>query len=502
MTKLLAALLLTSSALLAQVVEGSVVNSATGAPIAGASVSIEIQGKAAYHATSNDQGVFRIEDVADGTYTASAGKPGFRRPQDALPSPFRVAAGLNPISLQIPLVPMAKVSGRVLDANDKPVPHADVLLLQGTMAGEGHTTDAEGGFSFGEMQPGSYFLSAQPPSGFAPPPPRGDEHYGWVKTWFPGVTDISAAQKIELRPGADLVGQDLKLRAVPVHNVRGMIRDTKGDPAGSLPITISSGGVQPVEQHTASAKDGSFQFADLSDGYWNLSAEVKSGDTTLRALASVKMAGRDTDDVELRLAAPFSVPLHFLVDSSDSATLPGGVMLTPEAGGNAVAVGSRDKEGNYKIEGIYSGRYTIMAIPPGGPFYLDSIQLGDRDVMGQMVEFSPGSPALKIAYKSDGGTIRGTVENCGKATVEVAPEDPALERGELYSLVRSAGCSEDGHFEIRNLRPGRYYTFAFDHLDQLVYGFIADLPTLINKAVTVDVEAKQTANVELKVTPR
>src|SRR5450432_3425792 len=59
-------LLAAAPALLAQVIEGTVSSSLGGAPIDGASVSIELGGKATYQATTDALGAFRIEGVKDG----------------------------------------------------------------------------------------------------------------------------------------------------------------------------------------------------------------------------------------------------------------------------------------------------------------------------------------------------------------------------------------------------------------------------------------------------
>jgi hypothetical protein len=108
------------------------------------------------------------------------------------------------------------------------------------------------------------------------------------------------------------------------------------------------------------------------------------------------------------------------------------------------------------------------------------------------VEFSPDSSLLKVVYRSDGGTLRGTVENCGNATIVIAERN--------VPSVRFAHCAEGGHFEILNLRPASYYAFAFDQMETDTSKFVAGLPGLINKAVTVEVKASEVSNVELKIT--
>ena len=72
--KFLSAFLAVSSALFAQVIEGTVVNSITKIPISGATVTIEAAGRAAYQATTDANGAFRIEGVKDGQYTAKFSK--------------------------------------------------------------------------------------------------------------------------------------------------------------------------------------------------------------------------------------------------------------------------------------------------------------------------------------------------------------------------------------------------------------------------------------------
>ncbi len=80
--RLLGAILLFSFALSAQAIEGTVVDSVTGAAIAGASVQIENAGRPPYQTTSDAQGAFRIDGVVDGSYTALAFKNGFLTVRD------------------------------------------------------------------------------------------------------------------------------------------------------------------------------------------------------------------------------------------------------------------------------------------------------------------------------------------------------------------------------------------------------------------------------------
>jgi hypothetical protein len=492
--KHLGAFLLLAPTLFGQAIVGTVVNSVTGEAIGGASVQIENAGKSPYHTTSDAQGVFRIEGVADGPYTAIAFKNGFLTVWDEKARrPFQVIAGLDPVQLKVSLIPQGRISGRVLDGDNRPLAGADVALEEGTGTGQSAQTDVSGSFSF-IAPPGSYLLSARPPVKLAPPPPVADQHYAWSKTWFPGVTATSAAQKILIRPGVELMGQDITLRAVNAYSIHGRIRDSNGDPASKVAIQLSRAeDYEHPERTTVSGKDGSFEFADISDGAWRLASNVSGKDFVWRAFASVTVTGRDADEVDLRLNAPFSVPVDFLLETSDATVkIPGNVVLAPEWGG-ASPVSNRNKDGTYRIDGLYPGRYRVNAPPfAQSGYYLASISLGEQDILGKIVEFSADSAPLKVVYRSDGGTLRGTVENCGNATIAVAQRD--------VLSVRFAHCTDGGHFEIPNLRPASYYAFAFDQLPANTSDFLSSLPGLLNKGVTVEVNAGQVSNVELKIT--
>ena len=124
--------------------------------------------------------------------------------------------------------------------------------------------------------------------------------------------------------------------------------------------------------------------------------------------------------------------------------------------------------------------------------------MGGRDIFGQYVELNPGAQPIEVTYKSDGGAVRGNIEDCGDAVIVLAPRDAALRQNELVATGR---CSAGGHFEIDNVRPGDYYAYAFAKFDRGAAGFLASLgdPAVLHRAALVTVRAKQASTVELQV---
>lgn len=486
-----------------QTVEGAIVNSITGAPIPGVAVEIQTGSKTSQTATTDAVGAFRVDGLPDGRYSASFHKQGFDSPPPDAEArqPFTVRAGAGAVRLQVKMTARGKVSGRVLDADGNPVPGAAIEFLRSiSFYGELGTTGKDGAFSF-EVSPGSYTLSARPPQGLKPPESATDEKLGWVHTWYPGVIHASAAAKIVVLPGAEIWGQDIKLMAAPVHGVRGIVRDAQGNPAAKQTVLAGpSDEIQSKDIETVSAQDGSFEFAGLHDGNWRISAESKGPEVILRGFLSVPVAGRDVEGLDLRLTPPFSVTIHTTIETPDPKMEKpfAGVLLAPAVGGGVFPQMHPASDGKLRMEPVYPGQYRVNPIRPDGPYYLASVTMGGRDIAGQYVELNAGALPIEVVYKSDGGTVRGSIENCGGAVIVLAPRDRALREQELLVTGR---CTAGGHFEIRNIRPADYYAFAFEKFDWMGFEFLAllDDQSLINQAERVTVRANESSGVNLKV---
>src|SRR6516165_7694938 len=71
-----------------------------------------------------------------------------------------------------------------------------------------------GEFRFEDVEPGEYYLSANP---FGLSTPKGQV---WTTTYYPGTVDLGTASKIALKPGDDLQLSDLHFVPVPASVVR------------------------------------------------------------------------------------------------------------------------------------------------------------------------------------------------------------------------------------------------------------------------------------------
>jgi protocatechuate 3,4-dioxygenase beta subunit len=498
--KFFLALLCTATALAAQSVEGKAVNRVTGAPVDGVSITLNAGNSPAYKATTDAQGAFQIDGVKPGIYTPHAGKRGYI-PGGGTFRQFQVLEGGQPVTLRAEMVPMGKVSGRVLDAEGKPTHGATVQILA-SFGGPSVTTDANGNFSLQELVPATYVLSARPPKGAKAIELYGGRRIASVMTYYPGVAQRSAAGRITIEPGSEIHGQDIRLIAAPVHTIHGTALDHKGEPVAGVVIDLADPTrfTAETDAQATSREDGTFEFRDMPAGEWRLSASAERDAVKLKAFQSVQVDNRDIDRFELRLALPFSIQgtVKFEGAAASPTAMKGtAVLLVPIVGGSDFSTGRPDEDGKFTAEGIYPGRYQVNPIQPGAQFYLASIRLGEQESLDNNVEFYSNGLPLNVTYRADGGTVRGAVEDCGIATVVLVPGDLTLRR---RPYIRNSKCTAKGGYEFTAVRPGEYYVLALNPSDPAFNFMSTDVDQgSLNLATRVTVRPNEATLADIKV---
>jgi hypothetical protein len=475
---ILVAWVMATPALAAQPVEGRVVNAVTGAGIQKATVRIfqADDGPAnALSVSTDSQGRFRIESMEVGAYRVMYEAPGFRgvpEPGEIAPM-FQVGSGAEPVLLEVKMQQLGKLSGRVLDAAGEPVSNADVwLATEGWQRGPASCfgcypqskTDENGVFTFRDLEPGRWVLSASAPPLLAPPKPDADRQLGWAQTFFPGVADPQTAEAVTVRPG-DQWNPDLKLAAAPVHRVRGRILDPRSHPVSKASVALGKGFGPTRLQETNG--NGTFEFASVVDDEWRLSAVVDEGGVKLKAAQWIRVKDRDLENIEVRLAEPFSLRVRIAVEVPEGAAVSRLSIPPLELNLGTALPTDRAFDGSINIRGPHEGELTVPNVYPGTyqlrqlgnspvPYYLDSIRLGDADALGLFSIVSDNQPLI-ITYKLGGGTVHGTVEKGDSSHVFLIPEDPDLRRSGFAQVTE---CDRNGRFEFSAVRPGGYYGLA------------------------------------------
>jgi hypothetical protein len=244
-------------------------------------------------------------------------------------------------------------------------------------------------------------------------------------------------------------------------------------------------------------RDGVFELPSVPMGDWRFIAGSESNGPISIAMTST-FVGRDIDDLEIRFAAPFQWKGSVeWIDSSSDRHPKLGVMLVAED--HWSMLGGVSQDGTLRFDKVVPGEYRIVP-PPGaaGNYYLSSVLLAGREVLGQPVMLFPGSPPLRILYKPNAGTVHGQVENCGQSTVVMVPEQALTALTQDFG--RMSSCGPEGEFSMSSVRPGDFYVWALDTADAKKFTDPKILQKLIPNAVRVTVEEAATASVKLSVT--
>ncbi len=512
MAKLLCALLLCAASLPAQIVEGTVTNSVTGAGISGIKVNLMQYGDTWYSATTGAQGGFLFDHVQNGVYHATYDSPDYWWERPAGPNQqFQVTAG-TPVTLEARMTPLAQLSGRVVDGRGKPVPHAQLIISGPRMVMTSYA-DPQGKFDMHDnlmhrnLLPDAYTLSAAPPPGFAPPDPEpgAASPSNWIRTWFPGVATEREASKIVLPPGGNVSDLEIKLLSATAHSLRGVLLDPDGKPVPKTKVTVQGDlGIQTADSDTK----GAFAFPAMVDGQWFVSAEVTAPGVRLRGTQWIEISRRDLEMPALLLKAPFLVHGHMLIETPQGVPPPAArapVFLlsrsyragfdSPEDYQNLSVFA--DADGKFSLGPLYPDTYELDGMAPSG-YYLDSVRLGPTELSAPAVEFLSASLPLTLIFKTNGGRVRGTASDCDSGQVYLVPQDPAR-RWPLAIL--EARCDSQNRFEFDSARPGEYYVVAFTGYIPPPWRPTTFDGSLLLQAAKVTLRAGETSDADLRAIP-
>ena len=505
-------------------VEGTVVNGATGAGIEGASVVLTAPRSARYEATTDAAGHFKITGMTPGTYRTSADKNGFASPppdlSTLLNSGLRVAAGGDPLKVEIKLTPLNPIQGRVLGPDGKPAAGIEVSVYPNINAEEA-ATDGEGRFALHDLRPASYLLIARPPASAKPQEATDGTKIAMVTTYYPSVADRSLARTIDFRGQGDSVDYEIRMQTALVHRMSGIVLDEEGKPAPGTELTMfpaPEGTPEPMglsrraggpslfalglrrgsgalpEATAIAGKDGHFEFPAVRSGDWRIDA--LSDSERARGTASARVGRSDVDDLEIHVATPFKLtgtiewkgqdPSRQQVSNTQNLSSP--VTLINPDGNEVVSTGIVESSG-LSLENVLPGRYAIV-VKPG---LAAQIFLGESDVTGQTFSVTANGPRLRIVLKTWSGSVRGTVEKGDGATVVLIPQ-----RLDGVAIGETVVCVADGSFELSEISPGDYYIAAFDRIDGLAPS-TALLSLVPSRGRSVKVEEGSTANVMVPI---
>jgi hypothetical protein len=479
-------------------ISGVVVSEKNGQPLAGAEVSLSPAGSTASTGgseekivvESNDEGWFSFENVADGRYRLRAARTGYiTASYDEHPGGFSTAIvageGLTTTGLKMTLSPQAVIRGNISEDSGDPVYQGNVHLFRKDTHGTGKmvlarnaNTDSEGNYEIGHLASGSYYLCVSATPWYAsylvgvnPASERPsviDKAY--ATTCYPGVTDSSNAEPIEVGAGnritANLtmhpvaaahlrveipISEDTNRIAVPTlqQSLFGIqftsptgatVMRSEGNGGGKAVHTAVYSGIAPGE-FTVIFQDG------RGGGVRTASVNVEQGKTTISSSAITSAA-----DVTGKIVM------------ADGGALPEmGVAVTNMANERRKTVPlPAGSDGSFQFSALEQGDYALSILSSGVGVQILKVVVNGAESRSSHITVGSEPVTLTIVAARTVAAVSGVVEEGGKPAggvfVVLVPTDTSMGSDAL----RPYQSDSDGSFTLPRVIAGEYTLVAIE----------------------------------------
>jgi hypothetical protein len=400
--------------------------------------------------------------------------------------------------LTFKLLPNALVDGFVLDEAGEAVRNAQLSLVaippvepdgrRPARQPRGNaTTDDRGHYEFSNIAPGEYLISvrAQPwyatavrrgpmPGGVAPDPSMTALDVVYPTTWYPGVTDFSAATPMTLQAG-DRRQADFRLLPVPGYHLRIPAPGDDGSerigaqPIASIAELSPDGSQHMVPMMVTRSNQGEWDISGLAPGSYEVHTQNGPAEVGRTSLLEIGSQGPRT--VDLGAAAPMA-RVSLTIDGAgdtdkvqvnliDAATRRSNIVPSVRSDQGAQSQGGG---GVKRVTEVPPGRYEVV-LNNTGRLHLAGITATGAEVTGRTVTLLAGSVSLALHVADGRGSVSGVARLNGApmegAMVLLVPAtlgDPAA-----LAALRRDQSNTDGSFRIDQVLPGTYILLAIDH---------------------------------------
>ena len=456
-------------------VAGTVVDAATGKPLARVQIHLRREPDAqSYGATTKPDGRFSITGVPPGSYTLKIERAGFAVAPD-LPEEMEIGAE-DTANLHFALTPEGAITGRVTDAAGQPVEDVELRAESDFAPDDSRAhTGANGEFRIGGLAPGQYRLRAIPLNSYTPPEHRTD-----------GTTDVqdapTSSRPVQVASASETSGVEIRLARVPIVGVSGKVEDAPPNATHTQLLLESrdngertTGGVKP---------DGSFHLWRLYPGDYELRAiwQLPDGSTVRSAPAEFHVEGpNNIENLRLHPAAPMTLTGRVVFDDEAARPVHGAVtkIVLLDAGIHTSAVtADLTPDGAFEIANVPPGRYRPTLTWSGA--YADA----------PLLDLTAPPPAeLTIHASSAVASISGTTEP--GAAVILTLDGPG-------SLPRVTDANPNGAFSFHSVAPGAYRIVAVPQAERDAFLDRAADYRHLTEAVTIAPRQKLTRNLQAR----
>ena len=519
-------------------VAGRVTNVETGGPLRRALIRITSPTLPSERRVStNADGRYEVRDLPAGEYSVKAERGGYltlaygqRRAAEA-GKPLRLADGQVAKAIDFALPRLGVISGRVVDETGEAIANVTVHAMQfGRYQGVrrlipffvaeeccwlgGHAqTDESGQYSL--VLPSGQFVVMAMSRETWPLDSDPTQVFGYSPSFYPGVIDSTAAQRISLGVGQEVRNVDFALVPVRTSRVSGTIVDAAGVAVANESVSLSQevmgpqgGSISPASDTARTGPDGRFSLNNVRAGDYML--EVRVAGTPDRpsqeARQTIQVAGADIDGLVVVTGSGGTI--RGQVVSNDGSPIPGidrlAMRARPLVGAGRVSTltsvenGRISADGTFELKGLL-GPVVLSIRALTGDWTLATIELNGRGIADGPIEVAHGETmsGVRVVLTNQPTYVRGGLvdekQQTAEGTVVIFPDDASRWREDART-IRTARPDQQGEFSIKGLPPGNYLIAAVDHVqDGQWYDpeFLSDLRSRAERLTLVEAEQKR-----------
>src|SRR5215510_7343099 len=468
-------------------IEGTVVSAAGGQLVPRALVILR-KGGATTLGRADDNAHFLIEGLDAGTYQISAGKQGyFTDERKAAMQPMvQVVAGARVKDVVVRIMPLAVITGRIVDEANDPVRGVEVRLL-GLEHYRGRErlntvssvmSDDRGEYRIFDVRPGNYFLLAEhnlhkewkKTNGIVPI--KGSElDIAYPPVLFPATTDMLQAQKLAVNAGDELRA-DFSLFPTQAASIQGrVVNGLTNLPIEAPRVTAYWGQNTSLMARTAEITEdkSGFEIRGIGPGTYTLRTTFVDNGETFSDERVVQVGTQGVKNLVIAGLPDFEINGHIRLENARYAAFRPSVEFASSGiyVGNIFRVGTTMPD--YQFTGkLHPGDHYRVNVPNlPQDFYLKSVRVSGREVANTDVVIGGRHTEIELLVSPAGGHIEGTTLNekhepVSSSYVLLVPDFSDKINADLIRPVRS---DLKVKFVMRGVPPGNYKLFAFEDTD-------------------------------------
>ena len=336
-----------------------------------------------------------------------------------------------------------------------------------------------------------------------------DEDY--VPTYYPGSTDPASAQVVEITPGAQLRGIDIRLSKIHTLRIRGHVTNATGGASGHISVSLMLRGNFFFSGGRPSVVDskGNFEIRGVAPGSYNLMAHLQDGDANVSVSQPLDIGNNNVENVNITLSPPTKLTGHVRVEGSASLD-PSAVRLlfqrrdTGVIGFGPTPAARVQPDGSFTADNASPGHYTVALFGQPGGYFVKLIRAGDEDVLDGDLDLTSGPLVLEIVLSPNAGQLAGSVQNSKQdpapgATVVLIPQEK--QRRDQQQYYKTTTTDQYGHFTLKDIAPGEYKVFAWEDVEIGAYMDPDFIQPVENRGESVAIRESSRENVQLRVIP-